>query len=56
MSFGDEEARALGVDVRRTRLVVVAAATLMTAAVVSISGVEIDVVDVKRPDGGTRRV
>ncbi len=39
MSLGDEEARALGVDVRRTRLVVVAAATLMTAAVVSISGV-----------------
>lgn len=39
MALGDEEARALGVDVKRVRLVVIAAATLMTAAVVSISGV-----------------
>ncbi|MGH7334505.1 MAG: FecCD family ABC transporter permease, partial [Candidatus Rokuibacteriota bacterium] len=35
----EEEARALGVDTRWVRLAVVAAATLMTAAVVSISGV-----------------
>jgi iron complex transport system permease protein len=39
MTLGDEEAQALGVDTRRVRLVVVAAATLMTAAVVSISGI-----------------
>jgi iron complex transport system permease protein len=39
MTLGDEEAQALGVDTRRVRLVVVAGATLMTAAVVSISGV-----------------
>jgi iron complex transport system permease protein len=39
MTLGDEEAQALGVDTRRLRLVVVAAATLMTAAVVSISGI-----------------
>ena len=39
MTMGDEEAQALGVDVRRLRLVVVAAATLMTAAAVSVSGI-----------------
>jgi len=39
MAFGDEEARTLGVDVGRTRLFVVACATLMTAAAVAISGV-----------------
>lgn len=39
MTLGDDEARALGVDTHRLRLAVVAAATLMTAAVVSISGV-----------------
>jgi iron complex transport system permease protein len=39
MTLGEDEARALGVDTRRLRLVVVAAATLMTAGVVSISGV-----------------
>jgi iron complex transport system permease protein len=39
MTLGEDEARALGVDTRRLRTVVVAAATLMTAAVVSISGV-----------------
>lgn len=39
LSFGDEEAYALGVDVRRVRLAVVAGATLMTAAAVAISGV-----------------
>jgi len=39
MTLGDEEAQALGVDTRRIRLVVVAAATLMTAAAVSISGI-----------------
>jgi iron complex transport system permease protein len=35
---GDEEAAALGVSVRRTRLVIVVGATLGTAAVVSVSG------------------
>jgi iron complex transport system permease protein len=39
MTLGDDEAQALGVDARRVRLVVVTAATLMTAAAVSISGV-----------------
>ncbi|SEH51167.1 FecCD family ABC transporter permease [Magnetospirillum fulvum] len=39
MSFGDEEARSLGIDVGRTRLAVVVCATLMTAAAVAISGV-----------------
>jgi iron complex transport system permease protein len=39
MTLPDEEARALGVDTGRMRLVVIAAATLMTAAVVSVSGV-----------------
>ena len=39
MTLGDEEARALGVDAPRIRLVVVTAATLMTAAAVSVSGI-----------------
>jgi iron complex transport system permease protein len=39
LSFGDDEARALGVDVGKTRLVVIVAATLMTASSVAISGV-----------------
>lgn len=39
LSLGDEEARALGVEAGRIRLVVVGAATLMTASVVAISGV-----------------
>jgi iron complex transport system permease protein len=39
MTLGEDEARALGVDTRRLRATVVTAATLMTAAVVSISGV-----------------
>jgi iron complex transport system permease protein len=39
MTLGDEEAQALGVDTRRVRLTVVAGATLMTAAAVSLSGI-----------------
>lgn len=39
MTLDDEEARALGVETRWIRIVVVAAATLMTAAAVSISGI-----------------
>jgi iron complex transport system permease protein len=39
MTLGDEEARALGVEVAMLRLGIVAAATLMTAAAVSVSGV-----------------
>ena len=39
LSLGDDEARALGVDVPRLRAVVIAAATLMTASVVAVSGV-----------------
>lgn len=39
LCFGDEEARALGADVQRIRVVAIVAATLMTAAAVAISGV-----------------
>ena len=39
MTLAEEEAQSLGVDTRQLRLAVVAAATLMTSAVVSISGV-----------------
>jgi iron complex transport system permease protein len=39
LSLDDEEARALGVETGRIRMVVIAAATLMTSAAVAISGV-----------------
>jgi iron complex transport system permease protein len=39
LSLGDDEARSLGVDVAKLRGAVIAAATLMTASVVAISGV-----------------
>lgn len=39
LAAGDDEARALGIDVPRLRFVLIVAATLMTAACVSISGV-----------------
>jgi iron complex transport system permease protein len=39
LSLGDEEARALGVEAGRLRIVVIAAATLVTSSVVAISGV-----------------
>ncbi len=39
LSLGEEEARALGVDTRLLRPVLIAAATLVTAAAVSITGV-----------------
>jgi iron complex transport system permease protein len=39
LALDDEEARALGVDTGRIRLIVIAAATLMTSASVAISGV-----------------
>jgi iron complex transport system permease protein len=39
LSLGDEEAKALGVEAGRLRLIVIAAATLMTASAVAISGV-----------------
>jgi iron complex transport system permease protein len=39
LSLGDDEARALGVDVPRLRAIVITAATLMTASAVAISGV-----------------
>jgi iron complex transport system permease protein len=39
LSLGDDEAKALGIDATRLRAVVIAAATLATAAVVAISGV-----------------
>jgi iron complex transport system permease protein len=39
LSLGDDEARALGVEVSRLRAIVITAATLVTASVVAISGV-----------------
>ena len=39
LSLGDEEAQALGVDAARLRIVVIAAATLLTASVVAIAGI-----------------
>ena len=39
LSFGDEEAKSLGIPVERLRLTVIICATLMTAAAVSISGI-----------------
>lgn len=39
LSLGDEEAKALGMDVEKMRLVVIVCATLVTSAAVSISGV-----------------
>lgn len=39
LSLGDEEARALGVEAGRLRLIVIAAATLVTASVVALAGV-----------------
>lgn len=39
MAAGEDEARALGIDVTRLRVVLILAATLMTAACVSVSGV-----------------
>lgn len=38
LRVGDEEARSLGLDPARTRFVVIAAATLLTATAVSVSG------------------
>lgn len=39
LALGDDEARALGIDATRTRLVAILATTLMTAGAVSISGI-----------------
>lgn len=39
MTLDDEEARALGIETARLRILFVAAATLMTAAAVSVSGI-----------------
>ena len=39
LALSEDEARALGLDVRRLRLVVIAAATLATAAAVAIAGI-----------------
>lgn len=38
LSFGEEEAKALGVDTRRTRLILIVCSTLLTSASVAISG------------------
>ena len=39
MTLGDEEARTLGVDTVKTRMVLIAGATLVTAATVSVTGI-----------------
>lgn len=39
LSLGDEEARALGIEVARTRFLVIVAATLVTASVTALAGV-----------------
>ena len=39
LSFGDETAQTLGIDVERVRFIVIACATLMTATAVSLSGI-----------------
>jgi iron complex transport system permease protein len=39
LSFGDEEAKTMGVNVEQLRLLVISIATLMTASAVSISGI-----------------
>ncbi|ESR25396.1 Vitamin B12 ABC transporter, permease component BtuC [Lutibaculum baratangense AMV1] len=39
MTLGEEEARSLGVDTTKVRIAVIVCATLMTAAVVSVSGI-----------------
>lgn len=39
LAAGEDEARTMGIDVRRVRLALILAATLMTAACVSISGI-----------------
>ena len=39
MSFGEEEARALGINTRRTQLMVIFGATLITASSVAVAGV-----------------
>lgn len=38
MALGDDEARSLGIDVKRTRLAVISFATLLTAASVAVAG------------------
>jgi iron complex transport system permease protein len=39
LSFGDEEAQTLGVNVRRVRIVTVACASLLTASTVAVTGI-----------------
>lgn len=39
LSFGEEEARAMGVNTRRTRLLVIFASTLVTSVSVSVAGI-----------------
>ena len=39
LSFGDEEARAMGINTKRVRLVVIVAATLLTSTSVAVAGI-----------------
>lgn len=38
LSFGEEEAQAMGIDTKKTRLIMIVCATLLTASAVSVSG------------------
>ncbi len=38
LSFGEEEAKALGIDTRKVRLIVILSSTLLTASAISVSG------------------
>lgn len=38
LSFGDEEAKSLGVDTRKIRIIIIVCATMLTAASVAIAG------------------
>jgi predicted ABC transporter, permease component len=38
LSFGEEEAQSMGIDVRKTRLVIICCATILTAATVTLCG------------------
>jgi len=39
LSFGEEEAKSLGINVRRTRFIVIAASTLIVACTVAVAGI-----------------
>jgi iron complex transport system permease protein len=38
LSFGDEEAQSMGINVKRVRMIMIACATMLTASAVSVAG------------------